>query len=411
MLGWQRFVRVTICCFASMLVLLSVFILLMNPYGNLPRILFSEHVISDKNQRFQYPALVRSQRYDSIVIGTSDSRLLQPRALERVFGGRFANLALNDGRAYEQYRLAALFIEEVEKERTLLVGLDHAWCYEQADKERITFRGFPEWMYDADWHNDLRYMLNAKTVEISGRRFGQAIGLRGPRFVDGYEVFTPPESSYDPVKVENKLWGKKGPTSIDPAVPPYTATDEERAGWQYPALGWLDELSVRFGGRVVFIYAPTHITAQPRPGSAEAARREECKRRIATIAGRHDIPFIDFNIRSEITANDANWWDRLHYRLPIADRVVAGIERALQTGHNDPEGDWRYLEGPAHRGSFSRPLAKRRSAKASSDNQAAKEARACVRRNPGRDKKATLHQNVTLHSLTLLLGSHEICDL
>ena len=36
----------------------------------------------------------------------------------------------------------------------------------------------------------------------------------------------------------------------------------------------------------------------------------------------------DFNIRSEITTNDANWWDRLHYRLPIAERVVANIERA-----------------------------------------------------------------------------------
>jgi hypothetical protein len=34
-----------------------VFVLLMNPYGNLPPILFSEHVITDINQWFQYPAL------------------------------------------------------------------------------------------------------------------------------------------------------------------------------------------------------------------------------------------------------------------------------------------------------------------------------------------------------------------
>ncbi|MBC8013471.1 MAG: hypothetical protein H7X74_05245 [Methyloceanibacter sp.] len=53
MRGWRHFVWATVCGFAGMIVFLSVFILLMNPYGNLPRILFSEHVIGDTNQRFQ----------------------------------------------------------------------------------------------------------------------------------------------------------------------------------------------------------------------------------------------------------------------------------------------------------------------------------------------------------------------
>src|SRR3972149_8955195 len=132
---WRKFVWAVVCGFAGIIVLLSVFILLMNPYGNLPRILLSEHVISDINQRFQYPALIRSKRYDSIVIGASDSRLLHPRALERVFGGRVANLALNGGPAYEQYRLSALFIREVKDRRTLVVRIDHVWCDEHADEE------------------------------------------------------------------------------------------------------------------------------------------------------------------------------------------------------------------------------------------------------------------------------------
>lgn len=207
MLGWRRFVWIAVSGFAGVIVLLVAFILLMNPYGNLPSVLFSEHVISDINQRFQYPALIRSKRYDSIVIGASDSRLLHPKALERVFGGRFANLAMNAGLAYEQYRIADLFIREVEHRRTLLVGVDHVWCDADADKERVTFRGFPEWMYDADWRNDLPYMLNAKALEISGRRFAQSLGLKEARFIDGYEVFTPPESAYDPIKVRLKLWG------------------------------------------------------------------------------------------------------------------------------------------------------------------------------------------------------------
>jgi succinylglutamate desuccinylase len=80
--------------------------------------------------------------------------LLHPKALERMFGGRFANLTLNARRAYEQCRLARLFIEEVENERTLLVGLDHVVRRRGRRKS-----GFPEWMYDADRWNDLRYTL------------------------------------------------------------------------------------------------------------------------------------------------------------------------------------------------------------------------------------------------------------
>jgi hypothetical protein len=346
MLGWRRFVLIAVGGFAGVIVALAAFILLMNPYGNLPRILLSEHVISDINQRFQYPALIRTKRYDSIVIGASDSRLLHPKALERVFGGRFANLAMNAGLAYEQYRIADLFIREVERRRTLLVGVDHVWCDDDADDVRVTFRGFPEWMYDDDWRNDLRYMLNGKALEISGRRLGQALGLKPARFIDGYEVFTPSESDYDPVKAGLKLWGVEGPAPKKAKASPFGASAAERAGWKYPALPWLDEIASRFGGRVVFVYVPAHISAQPTPGSEKAARRQECTARIAAIARRHGIPFIDFNLNSEITAHDANWWDPLHYRLPIADRIVNDIAQALATGKDDPNGDWRFLQLP-----------------------------------------------------------------
>ncbi len=330
--------------FAGILASLALFVLLMNPYGNLPPILFSQHAITDINQRFQYPALVRSDRYDSVVIGASDSRLLHPDRLERVFGGAFANLAMNAGHAYEQYRLADLFIREVETPRTLLIGLDHVWCDDDADLERVTFRGFPEWMYDNDWRNDLRYMLNSKTVEIAGRRLRQALGFREPRFIDGYEVFTPPESAYDRAKANAKLW--KGKRRDNPQAPPYGATQEERAAWRYPALVWLDDILTRFAGREVLAYMPAHIGFQPRPGSAKAARQEECKRRIAEIARRHNAVFIDFNIPSAITSNDDNYWDPLHYRLPIAERIVADIGEAMANGKDDADGNYRYLAGP-----------------------------------------------------------------
>ncbi|MGZ8417412.1 MAG: hypothetical protein ACXWVQ_10610 [Methyloceanibacter sp.] len=96
-------------------------------------------------------------------------------------------------------------------------------------------------------------------------------------------------------------------------------------------------------------FMPAHIAAQPVPGSKDAAKENECKARIAALARRYGaLPVIDFRIRSEITSNDQNYWDQLHYRLPIADRVARGIERAIATGKHDPNGDWQLIDAPEH---------------------------------------------------------------
>lgn len=345
MLGWRRFVWVGVGGSAAILALLAVFILLMNPYGNLPHVLFAEHAITDINQRFQFPALIRTRKYDSAVIGASDSRLLHPGELERMFGGRFVNLAINAGQAYEQYRLADLFMREVAHPRTLLIGLDHVWCDDDADTVRVTFRGFPEWMYDNIAWNDFGYMLNASAVEISARRLGVALGINEARFPAGYEVFTPPESAYDPKKVKRKLWKDENPHAIVAVVPAYVPTSAERAKWRFPALVWLEEIMRRFEGRVVLAFMPVHVASQPLPGSESAARLEECKSRIVSIAKSKAAPLIDFDIPSKITANDANYWDPMHYRVGVAERIVSDIGRALATRQDDPNGDWRYRDG------------------------------------------------------------------
>jgi hypothetical protein len=347
MLGWRRVVLAVVGGFGAVIIGLSIFILLMNPYGNLPRLLFSEHAITDINQRFQYPALIRSGRYDSIVVGASDARLLRPEILDDAFGGHFANLSMNAGQAWEQYRLVDLFLRQRGSPRMLLMGLDRVWCDDDAAEERTTFRGFPDWMYDDNPWNDLGYMLNQQTVEISARRLAVAAGFKSARFPDGYEVFTPPENAYDKVKVRNKLWGTEGPHPIEAVTPPYVPSDAERASWQFPALAWLDDILTRFPGRVVLAFMPAHVSAQAVPGSAKAARAEECKTRIAAMAKQHHASFVDFNIASKITSNDDNYWDRLHYREPIADRIVADLAEALTTGKDDPNGDWQLLTPPA----------------------------------------------------------------
>jgi hypothetical protein len=344
-MNWERHLKILLGTFAGAVAVLYLFVLAMNPFGNLPAWALGRHVIMDDNQRFQYPAIIRSGHYDSIVIGTSTARLLEPVSLESIFGGHFANLAMNAGTAWEQYRTADLFLKEVSAPRTLVVGLDHVWCRADADTQRITPRGFPEWMFDADPWNDLVYLLNSRTVEIAGRRLGNALGLAPARWPDnGYEVFTPPESAYDLAKAKAKIYGS-GTRQISAGLEPvYAADAAERAAWTFPALAWLEEIIAKDKWqRVLLVFMPVHRAAQPRAGSMAAAREAECKARIALIAARAGWPALDFRIASEITTTDSNYWDSLHYRVGIAERVARGIARGIAGQDDDPAGDWRHL--------------------------------------------------------------------
>jgi hypothetical protein len=114
---------------------------------------------------------------------------------------------------------------------------------------------------------------------------------------------------------------------------------------RFPALDWLPSLVSRDTkwAQIVLLLTPIHIAGQPVPGSRAAAVEAECKRRMTEIARAADATLIDFRIWSHITRETNNYWDPLHYRVEIAERITAGIERALKTGVDDPDGDYRVL--------------------------------------------------------------------
>ncbi len=340
MTDWSRHLKILIGTLAALIVLAAAVIFTANPYGNL-RLSPMRHVLMDDNQRFQYPAVIRSSRYDSLVIGTSTSRLLKPSELEQLFGGRFANLALNSGMPWEQWQIARLFAREVAKPRTIVIGLDHVWCAYDADTRRITSRGFPEWMFDADPWNDPLYMLNVRALEISGRRIWHALGRVKERWPhDGYEVFVPPERDYDLKRARAYIHAAvEAPEVAERAVPP-----ELRPPYGFPALEWLEDiLASRRFERVVLLLTPIHVAAMPRAGGRAHAREQACRSAMAAIARRHGTLIADFRIPSPITREDSHYWDPLHYRVPIATRIVDGLGKAIATSADDPGGDWRVL--------------------------------------------------------------------
>jgi hypothetical protein len=342
---WRHFVWLFCGAFAGSLAAIYLFILLVDPYDVIPFSLPLDRQIVSISQRFTYPQIVRSGRFDSFIVGTSTSRLVDPAVLSESFGTKFANLAMDSMTAWEQQEVAGFFIRHVPAPKVVVVGLDHVWCDPEADRNRITPRGFPGWLYDENPWNDYLYLFNRDTLEIAGRLVGYQLGLYGVRVrYDGFEEFTPPDHTYDAVKARKYIWGGRKP-AIPPDIPPPPLDESQRAALSFPALSWLDAVLGRLPQSTlkVLAFMPVHVAGQPWPGTLAAAVDYECRARIAAIAREKGAKVIDYRIPSPITLDDKNYWDRGHYRIGIGRRIASELGPAAREGRPSIDGSYRLV--------------------------------------------------------------------
>jgi len=341
---WRRFVKLFLAIFVGSIVSAALFILLLDPYDMVPFSLPIERPLVSGSQRFAYPQVMRSKRFDSIIVGSSTARLIDPEQLNGPFAARFANMAMNASTAWEQWTTFEYFRRHAGVPKVLIIGIDDAWCDPGADRDRVR-HGFPEWLYDEDRWNDYANMFNSGTLEIAARLIGYHLGLyRARSRYDGFEVFTPPEGDYDPVRARLGIWIGRTPQPL-PDLPPPSLPDAEKHALKFPALAWMETMIGELPPSTITVLAfmPVHAAAQRWPGTREAAVEAECKARIAAIGHAGRATVIDWRIASPVTTNDANYWDGLHYRLPIAQRIGRELIGATLKGTRSTDGSYRLV--------------------------------------------------------------------
>ena len=313
----------------GLLAALFLFVAIIDPWAVLPLSPPLPRIPVSSNARFTMPALARSPRFDSAVIGSSSSRLLRPEELDRLFGGRFANLAMNAATAWEQSQMLALFTRTHPAPRTVIIGLDNVWCTEAP--ERSTGRPFPEWMYSGSPWAGYAHLLNLYAVQEAGSQLWTMLGLKRSRYgSDGYTSFVPPESAYDPTRVAAAFarWG------LPPTVP---AIGRPHV---LPALPMLATAlhALAPATRKVVMFTPSHISFQGVPGSDYAAMLDSCKAQVTQIAlDTANTTVVDFLVSSPITAQRSSFWDPVHYRIPVADQLATELA-AANAGQQPPDG-------------------------------------------------------------------------
>ena len=331
--NWPRFTRDTLTTLAVIGLAIIAFIAAVDPYGLRTAPGHPPGPIVDTAQRWSYPQIARGGAYDSAVLGSSTSRLLDPVALDAAFEARFANLAMNAATPDEQLRLAALFLAG-RTAKVVLFGLDTTWC--AATPAARSAIPFPDWLYEPEASFGVLRQVNVRSLEAAGKAALVEAGYgRAAIRADGYAVFTPPESSYDPSRAERHLASAVRDPG-EPADPPTAPM---------PALDRLGALLSRLPRKTqaILAFMPVNARLQGRDGTPAGAREAACKARAARLGAEHGALVTDFRIPSPVTTQDTNYWDALHYRLPVAARIVAGLKEARTTGVDDGAGLYRVL--------------------------------------------------------------------
>ena len=334
--GWARFAR---CFFGGGIGLgafLYLLIFIVDPFDTLPFSPPLDRAPIASNARFSFPALARKQEYDSVILGTSTSRLLRPEMLNSLFGGKFLNLSMNSATAYEQFRLAGIFSRYHANAKTVIVGIDLVWCKAGDTLEKYTPRPFPEWMYDNNPYNDFLYQFNLYTIEQAGRQAGTMLGIRRLKYGrDGYTSFLPDLAAYDLPKVQAALAVARASGQAEARVD----AGLDPASLNFPALPLFQDMLRALPGKTqkILYIAPYHFARQSAPGSQSAIEWAECKKRIGAIAAQNpNTVAADFLIESPFTTTDTNYWDPVHYSVAAADILMADLWKALlgKTGAN-----------------------------------------------------------------------------
>jgi hypothetical protein len=129
------------------------------------------------NQRYQNPALARTQDFDTVVLGTSHMENARPSVIARTIGGRAVKLAIAGSVIHEQSLLAGLALERGTVRRVVW-GIDFN-SFAIVGRVATEYGPFPMHLYRGPWTAAGPYLLswNTFTDSVAALRATTAVDL------------------------------------------------------------------------------------------------------------------------------------------------------------------------------------------------------------------------------------------
>ncbi len=341
---WQRFTYTLLWVLVVSLSLTYLFIIIIDPFDNLPLSPNFKRVQVKRSERDFKPALARRPQYDSVVIGTSTAMLLHPERLSEVFNAHFTTLTMPLASPYEQDRLLALFQLYHPAPRYVIMGVDYFWCEQKSLPKQMGFTvGQPmrDWMYDENrWNN--WPSLNSNMLKYSRRQLQKLLGsgLDSAAY-DGYYDFTVDDyGPYDQNRALVHIYGQQQPIPRPGDFNPERLDAMSKQKQAYPEVDRLNKLLATLPTETVklLVFPPYHWYRLFQMNKDTLQSLASCKHRIAELGEQLENYYVlDFMRLSSISLKDSHYWDSQHYNTEIAKSLEMMMSNAVLHGRRQDD--------------------------------------------------------------------------
>jgi hypothetical protein len=321
---WRNYILIGAASMVAGLLAAFAVAVVLDPFGRLG--FHKSDTIGFKEERPSMVSRAIDPRFDSAIIGNSTSMPLMPQNLDRLTGQRFVSLSISGSDAPASLATMKFFLAHHPDAKIVLVALlSETWCGPTFSEHRT----FPFWLYSSlsDYFSGL---AKNTSIELFRTTLANLVRMRTPGNkpyigIDGYHTYGGPfeQPSYNDIEfVRSRLdRGSKPEQSPNP-------------GNQFPAIQRLAEAIARPSPTFyVLVWTPRYINYTPAPGSAADQTDRACKADLKQLMTSYpNVAIIDWSEADRPENNDpANFFDPIHYRRKLADRIEESVRDAIRT--------------------------------------------------------------------------------
>lgn len=318
---WRGYARSLLLFVVGIFAAYLVLAVLVDPYDTGRSTLLSRGAVRPQGPRTASAVRGRDPAYTGAVIGNSHIQLIEPAALTRLTGIPFVQLSVPATGPMEQFAVLAWYLRHHAQPAALVLSADAFWCAD--DPAFPSEHGFPYWLLGG-WPDYLQGLIRFPAAQETVNRLGWLLNpRRKTAAADGWWNY---EANYlgqgfgiDAAKI----------SALEKPVGP---EPELHHGGPFPIADRLRVELARIPARtpVVVVFPPVYASAGPPPGSPRDAAEIACRAAVRGALATHNLStVVDWREGPHPETGRDLFFDRTHYRLPLAQALTQDIAAAI----------------------------------------------------------------------------------
>lgn len=317
---WRGFARSLLLSAIGIFAAYLALAVLVDPYDTGRSTLLSRGAVRPQGPRTASAVRGRDPAYAGAVIGNSHIQLVEPAALTRLTGIPFVQLSVPATGPAEQFAVLDWYLQHHAGPAALVLSADDFWCAD--DPAFPSEHGFPYWLLGR-WPDYLQGLIRFPAAQETVNRLGWLLNpRRKTAAADGWWDY---ERNYlsqgfgiDPAKI----------AALEKPVGP---EPEPHRGGPFPIADRLRAELARVPERtpVIVVFPPVYTGAGPLPGSPRDAAEAACRAAVRSALATHNHSAVVDWRDGRPTADRTLFFDRTHYRLPLAQALTKDVAAAI----------------------------------------------------------------------------------